>query len=90
MKILLYYLTMIILILLIILISVYVTSVYNNGYPTCKDIRKIINTKKLNEKIDNVYDFKVSKEFEKMFNQDLILTTYEAIDANINNIAKNI
>ena len=75
---LLYLISLLLLIIIVILITIYVTKVNSNAYMTCKDIKKLEDSQKLNN-INNVYDFKISKEFDKMFNQSDLFTKYQSL-----------
>ena len=69
------------LLFLIILITVYITKIYNHGYITCKNIRDIENKEILNDRLSNVYDVDVTKEFKQMFTESSITSSYENINA---------
>jgi hypothetical protein len=83
-KVILYYISLILLILLIVLITVYITKVNTNGYMTCEKIREIENSQALGKQLNNVYELKVSKEFEKMFSQNSTTAGYEVIIDDLN------
>ena len=85
MNIILYYLNIILLLILIILITIYITKVNTNSYLTCQNLKDIENNNALNKQLNNVYDIKVSKEFEKMFNQNSLISNYESINSDLDN-----
>jgi len=86
-----YYIYLLLLIIIVILITIYITKVNSKSYLTCTDIKNIQNnSQKLNNNINNIYDFKISKEFDKMFNQSSILNGYENFNNNDSNIKPNI
>jgi hypothetical protein len=62
----------------------YITKITTNGYPTCQNVRELINFHTPSQQLTNVYNFKISKEFEKMFNSNSLTTNYELINDYIN------
>uniref|UniRef100_A0A6C0EC82 Uncharacterized protein n=1 Tax=viral metagenome TaxID=1070528 RepID=A0A6C0EC82_9ZZZZ len=83
-------LSLILLIILIIMITIYITKINSQFFLTCKDIRDIQNNQKIKNNINNVYDFKISREFDKMFNNNDILNQYQTFNNDDENIKVNI
>jgi len=77
----LYNISLLILIVGIILITVYITKASKNGYLTYN--QRILNKKlKLIDKpYQSIYDYKVNKEYQKMFSQPSIWMGYQDFDA---------
>ena len=87
-----YYISLILIIILIILITIYITKINLKGYLTCKDISDIQNSNKLDihMNMNNIYDFKISKEFNTMFENNNILTQYQTFNNDDTNIKINV
>ena len=80
-------LSLILLIILIIMITIYITKIKSKFFLTCTDIRDIQNNQKLKNNINNIYDFKISQEFKKMFNNNNILNQYQTFNNDDENIS---
>ena len=72
-----YYISLFLLLAIVILLTIYITKFNSNSYLTCRDIRNLEKQEKINNNLNNIYDFKISKEFNKMFTQSNILTQYQ-------------
>jgi hypothetical protein len=76
----LYNISLLILVVGIILITVYITKASNNGFQTLD--KQILNKRlKLTDKpYQSIYDYKVNKEYQKMFSQPSIWMGYQDYD----------
>lgn len=76
----LYNISLLILVVGIILMTVYITKASNNGFQTSD--KQILNKRlKLTDKpYQSIYDYKVNKEYQKMFSQPSIWMGYQDYD----------
>jgi hypothetical protein len=76
----LYNISLVILVIGIILMTVYITKASNNGYLTYD--KQILNNraKSIEKPYDTIYDYKVNKEYQKMFSQPSIWMGYQDFD----------
>jgi hypothetical protein len=75
----LYNISLLILVVGIILMTVYITKASNNGFQTSDKLN--LNKNYLIEKpYKTIYDYKVNKEYEKMFSQPSIWMGYQDFD----------
>lgn len=67
----------------IIMITIYITKVTSNNYIT-NDQDQLINESNKQQLFipDNVYDYRVSKEYKKMFNESESWLGYQSFDEN--------
>jgi hypothetical protein len=72
----LYNISLVILVVGIILMTVYITKASNNSYLTSNK-QEILNQVK---PYDTIYDYKVKKEYQKMFSQPSIWMGYQDFD----------
>jgi hypothetical protein len=77
----LYNISLVILVIGIILMTVYITKATNNGYLTYH--KQILNkrAKIIGKPHQSIYDYKVNKEYQKMFSQPSIWMGYQDFDA---------
>jgi capsular polysaccharide biosynthesis protein len=67
----------------IILMTVYITRTTTSNYQTREQIMNQQNEGlRKRQPIQNIYDYRVSKEYEKMFSQPSIWQGYQDFDAN--------
>jgi len=76
----LYNISLLILVVGIILMTVYITKASNNGFKT-SDKQILDKRLKLTDKpYQSIYDYKVNKEYQKMFSQPSIWMGYQDYD----------
>jgi len=76
----LYNISLIILFIGIIMMTVYITKASNFNYMTNKQKLLIRQNLRRKEPVQNIYDYRVSKEYEKMFTQPSIWLGYQDFD----------
>ncbi len=72
--------SLIILTIGIIMMVVYVTKASNNNFLTSEQVLMQRNSMKPTELGQTVYDYKVSKEYKKMFSEPSVLFGYQTLD----------